>query len=187
MAALTGSLHYCPLHQWYNQLIRELVQLRLSVTGFPQRRTGFEPCSSHVGSVVDRAALGQVSSEYFSFPCHSFIPLIAPQSSPSIIQGWYNRPINDRSNSGPGSTPAHPQIKNFELVRKPPIFSCCELLLIEGSIRGGTVWEPRLNGMSDVGSRHQATASDDCNQVTDLVYLVVFCEVCRTVALDRDK
>jgi hypothetical protein len=59
-----------------------------------------------VGSVVDRTALGQVCSEYFSFPCQSFIPLTAPQSSssssspPYIIQGWYNRPICGRSNSG---------------------------------------------------------------------------------------
>jgi hypothetical protein len=66
----------------------------------------FEPSSSHVSSVVDRAALGQVSSEYFGFPCHSFIPPTAPQSSPSTIQGWYNRSINGRSNSGLGSTPA---------------------------------------------------------------------------------
>jgi hypothetical protein len=55
--------------------------------------------------VVDRAALGKVSSEFFSF-CHSFILLIAQQSSPSVIQGWYNRPINGRSNSGLGSTAA---------------------------------------------------------------------------------
>jgi hypothetical protein len=53
-------------------------------------------------SLVDREALGQFSSEYFGFPCHSFIPQIIPQSSPSIIQGWYN----GRSNSGLGSTPA---------------------------------------------------------------------------------
>jgi hypothetical protein len=29
--------------------------------------------------VVDRVALGQVLSEYFGYPCHSFITLIAPQ------------------------------------------------------------------------------------------------------------
>jgi hypothetical protein len=52
---------------------------------------------------VDRAALGQVSSQYFGFPCHSFSPPTASQSSPSIIQGWYNRPINDLgSTPGPG-------------------------------------------------------------------------------------
>jgi hypothetical protein len=73
--------------------------------GYPRWWPGFEPRSSHEGSMVDRAALRQVSSEFFGFPCHSFIPLIAPQSSPSIMQGWYNRPIYDRSNSGLGSTP----------------------------------------------------------------------------------
>jgi hypothetical protein len=42
-----------------------------------------------MGSVVDRAALGQVLAEYFGFPSLSFIPLIVPQSSSSSInQGW---------------------------------------------------------------------------------------------------
>jgi hypothetical protein len=54
-----------------------------------------------VGSVVDRAAEGKVSTEYFGYPCHSFIPLIVPQlSSPSIIRGWNNMPINDLSDGG---------------------------------------------------------------------------------------
>jgi hypothetical protein len=39
------------------------------VTGFPQRRPGFEPRSGHEGFVVDKVALGQVFFEYFSFPC----------------------------------------------------------------------------------------------------------------------
>jgi hypothetical protein len=30
---------------------------------------GFDPRSGHVGSVVDKVALGQVFSEYFRFPC----------------------------------------------------------------------------------------------------------------------
>jgi hypothetical protein len=49
--------------------------------------------------------LGQDFPEYISFPCHSFIPPIAPQSS-SFIQGWQNRLIYGRSNSELGSTPA---------------------------------------------------------------------------------
>jgi hypothetical protein len=53
---------------------------------------------------VDRTAVGQVFPEYFSFPCQSFIPLVASQSSPSIIQGWYSKPINGHSNSGLGFT-----------------------------------------------------------------------------------
>jgi hypothetical protein len=80
-------------------------QLRRLIAGFPTRRPTFEPASSHVGSVADRVELEQVSSEYFGFLCQPFIPRTAPQSSPSIIQGWYNRPINGRSNSGFGSTP----------------------------------------------------------------------------------
>jgi hypothetical protein len=42
---------------------------RRLVAGFPQRRTGFEPRSGHVGFVVDKVALCHVFSEYFGFPC----------------------------------------------------------------------------------------------------------------------
>jgi hypothetical protein len=55
---------------------------------------------------MERAALGQVFSEYFGFPCHSFIPLIGPQTLPSIVKGWGNRPILGLNISGFGSTPA---------------------------------------------------------------------------------
>jgi hypothetical protein len=61
--------------------------LRRLVVGFPSRWPGFEPGSGHVGCVVDKAALEQVSSEYFGFPCHSFHRLL------NIIRGWYSRPI----------------------------------------------------------------------------------------------
>jgi hypothetical protein len=44
--------------------------IRRLVAGFPQRRPGFEPRLGHVGFVAaDKVALGQVFSEYFSFPC----------------------------------------------------------------------------------------------------------------------
>jgi hypothetical protein len=36
-----------------------------------------------VGFVVDKAALGQVFSEYFSFPCHSFQRLLHTHHYPS--------------------------------------------------------------------------------------------------------
>jgi hypothetical protein len=49
---------------------------------------------SSVRSVVDRAALGQMFSQHFGFPCRAFIPLTSPQLSPYTIQGWYSRPIN---------------------------------------------------------------------------------------------
>jgi hypothetical protein len=48
-----------------------LVSLKRLVAGFPLRRPGFKSGSSHVGFVVDKVALGQVFSEYFSFPCQS--------------------------------------------------------------------------------------------------------------------
>jgi hypothetical protein len=87
-------------------LLTVMPYLRRLLACFLPQRSGFEPASSHVGSVVDIAAMGQVSFEHFGFPCHSFVPLIAPKSSPSIIQGCYNRLINGRSNSGLGSTQA---------------------------------------------------------------------------------
>jgi hypothetical protein len=46
-----------------------------------------------VGFVVDKAALGQVFSEYFGFPCHhstNFSIII-------ITRGWDNRSIGGRS------------------------------------------------------------------------------------------
>jgi hypothetical protein len=39
------------------------------VTGFPSRWPEFNLRSGNVGFVVDKVALGQVFSEYFSFPC----------------------------------------------------------------------------------------------------------------------
>jgi hypothetical protein len=74
-----------------------------------------------VESVVDTEARSQVLSEYFGFSCHSFIPLIAPQSSPSILQGWYNRQIIGRSNNGLHSIPApyiEEKINGFLFMRR---------------------------------------------------------------------
>jgi hypothetical protein len=45
--------------------------LKQLVVGFPLRRPGFAS-GQHVGFLVDKAALGQVFSEYFGFPCQSF-------------------------------------------------------------------------------------------------------------------
>jgi hypothetical protein len=47
--------------------------LKRLVAGFPPRRPGFEPGSDKVRFVVDKAALGQVFSAYFGFPCQSSI------------------------------------------------------------------------------------------------------------------
>jgi hypothetical protein len=66
--------------------------------------------SRTMGSILHRAVLRQIFSQYIGILCHSFILQIATQSSAYIIHGLYDRPINGRSNSGLGSTPA-PQIK----------------------------------------------------------------------------
>jgi hypothetical protein len=44
---------------------------------------------------------------------------IATQSSPYITVGWFNRPINIRSNSGLGSSPSREKIKhNFIILSR---------------------------------------------------------------------
>jgi hypothetical protein len=47
-----------------NSDIAQAVSRRL-----PTAAPRFDPRSGHVGFVVDKVALGQVSSEYFGFPC----------------------------------------------------------------------------------------------------------------------
>jgi hypothetical protein len=42
--------------------------------------------AEHVGFVADKAALGQVFSEYFGFPNSTNFSIII------ITQGWHNRP-----------------------------------------------------------------------------------------------
>jgi hypothetical protein len=46
-----------------------MLQGRAIVAGFPQRLPGLIPGHCHLGLVVDKVALGQVFSKYFSFPC----------------------------------------------------------------------------------------------------------------------
>jgi hypothetical protein len=65
------------------------------VAGFPQRRPAFEPGSRHVGFVVDRAALGQVSSEYFGFPSHSFHRLLHTHHHPPSGVGTVGQTVTD--------------------------------------------------------------------------------------------
>jgi hypothetical protein len=63
-----------------------------------------------VGFVVEKVALQQVFSEYFGFPLLSFILPVAPQSSSSIIWGWYSRPVVAAVPSGLSLTPLTPII-----------------------------------------------------------------------------
>jgi hypothetical protein len=65
----------CYLHIHIMSAVSKLSRL---VAGFPPRWLGFELASSPVGSVMDRAALGNVFTGHYGFPCQSFIPLIAP-------------------------------------------------------------------------------------------------------------
>jgi hypothetical protein len=44
-------------------------QLRRLFASFSLQQPGLDPNSGHEGYVVDKAALDQVFSKYFSFPC----------------------------------------------------------------------------------------------------------------------
>jgi hypothetical protein len=63
-----GTLHN---HRCENLKSYELFSSLASKTshGFSPRRPEFEPGSGRVGFVVNKVALGQVSSKYFTFPC----------------------------------------------------------------------------------------------------------------------
>jgi hypothetical protein len=86
------------------------IRIKRLVAGFPARRPGFKPGSSHAGFVVDKVALGRNFSEYFGFPLSIFIPPISPQSPSPITRGWYNKPVSARSTQSPT-----PQIKKKKL------------------------------------------------------------------------
>jgi hypothetical protein len=83
------------------------------VASLPSGGPAFETGASHVWGLcwTDRH-WGRVFSEHFGFSCQLFIPLFAPQSSPSVIQGWYSRPINGRSSSGAWFHSSHTKIKD---------------------------------------------------------------------------
>jgi hypothetical protein len=75
-------------------LLKVVPWLSTSVTGFPPQWPGFEPTSGHVGLVMDKASLGQVSPSTsvprakHSTDCSMLIVVIVV-----IIRGGYNKPI----------------------------------------------------------------------------------------------
>jgi hypothetical protein len=61
--------------------------LKRLVADCPRRRAEFEPGSDHVGFVVDKVVLGQIFSEYFSFPYQSsFHQFLHPHNHPVQVQ-----------------------------------------------------------------------------------------------------
>jgi hypothetical protein len=67
---------------WFN--IGRAVAQRLDA-GFPPLRPGFV-YGQHVGFVVDKAALGQVFSEYFGLPCQLFHRFLHCHNHPGLTQ-----------------------------------------------------------------------------------------------------
>jgi hypothetical protein len=66
---------------------------------FPTAAAVFEPRPGCVRFVVDKVTLGQVYCEYLGFPWQPFHRLLHIRS-PSVIQGWYNRPNSGRVSNG---------------------------------------------------------------------------------------
>jgi hypothetical protein len=61
-------------------------QIKRLVARFPPRRPGFAS-GQHMGFVVDKAALGQVFSEYFGFLCQSsFHQFLHHHNHPGLAQ-----------------------------------------------------------------------------------------------------
>jgi hypothetical protein len=65
--------------------IFSMIMLKRLVAGFPPRRPGFAS-GQHVGFVVNKAALGQVFSEYFGFPCKSLHQFLHHHNHPGLAQ-----------------------------------------------------------------------------------------------------
>jgi hypothetical protein len=62
------------------------LELKRLVDGFPPRRSMFAS-GQDVGFLVDKAALGQVFSEYFDFPCQSsFHQFLHHHNHPGLAQ-----------------------------------------------------------------------------------------------------
>jgi hypothetical protein len=63
------------------------IVFRVRLFGIPTSVPSSDPGSSLTGFLVDSAALKRVFSEYFDFPCHSFIPQIGVYLSLSSMGG----------------------------------------------------------------------------------------------------
>jgi hypothetical protein len=73
---MAGSCEHCNETSGFmkcgvNLSLKAMPYLKRLVAGFPPRRPGFAS-GQHMRFVVDKAAFGQVLSEYFGFPCQSF-------------------------------------------------------------------------------------------------------------------
>jgi hypothetical protein len=119
-SVISPCLHnYTPVTLWLGRAIAQAVSRLL-----PTRRPGFEPSSGHAGFVVDKVELGQVLSEYFSFPCQfSFHRLLHTHH---ILSGaGTNRPVSGRRAKW---TQSHPTQRNYDMLayrmRKQGVGGC---------------------------------------------------------------
>jgi hypothetical protein len=63
------------------------------------------PALGHMGFVVDKATLGQVLSEDFGFPCHSFHRLLHAHNHPSTGGGRTGKVVADELSGAGFTTP----------------------------------------------------------------------------------
>jgi hypothetical protein len=82
---LKGAIVVClKISVKYTEKNGRAVAQRLDA-GFPPWRPGFA-YGQRVGFVLDKAALGQVFSEYFGFPCQSLHRLLHYHNHPGLTQ-----------------------------------------------------------------------------------------------------
>jgi hypothetical protein len=86
------------------------------VAGFPPRRHCFEPRPGHMGFLVDKVALRQVSSEYFGFPCHFSFHRLLHTHHLSSAGGTISKTVADVP-SGLSLTPPQKSKKNIHSIR----------------------------------------------------------------------
>jgi hypothetical protein len=129
-------------------------QLRGLTAGFPLQQPKFNPKSSHVGSAVDKMALGQVSFKSFGFLCHiSFHQTL--HTYPSSRAGIISQSVADAP-SGLSLTPPHKKIKKKSYSATEPSTLAKKLRHIE------SVTEPGLHPKKNEKGRQQFKRSWKC-------------------------
>jgi hypothetical protein len=83
MEAEVSSETFVPIYKITWRQITEVSNINASLTPHYTKRMLY---GQHVGFVVDKAALGQVFSENFGFPCQSFHRFLHYHNHPGLTQ-----------------------------------------------------------------------------------------------------
>jgi hypothetical protein len=90
-AVSTDSVYRKQLHIHTGRALAQAVSYRLP-TAAAQVRAQVRSCGIYNG----RSGTGAGFLLVLQFPLPIRIPPTAPHSSPSVVQGWYNRPVSNR-------------------------------------------------------------------------------------------